>query len=146
MKIVYGDLWTYEEDHPDRWTLITTNGTVKADGANVMGSGCAREWADRNPDAPFWLGTMLKQHGNHCYSHKEDRVITFPTKEDVWKGSPMATIIRSCNELAFMANTCPDHLFVLPRPGVGAGGLKWEDVEPVIAPLLPDNVHVITWS
>jgi len=35
---------------------------------------------------------------------------------------------------------------VLPRPGCGNGQLDWSDVHPVIAPILPDSVHVITYK
>jgi len=147
MKLVYGELWEYEKNHPDRWVVITTNGSVKNNGCNVMGSGCAKEWADRNPAAPKWLGDRLKQYGaNICYAHSGDRVVTFPTKHLWHQDSDIDLIRNSAQDLAEMADRFPNAIFVLPRPGVGAGKLKWDDVLPVIEPILPDNVHVITWE
>mgnify|MGYP001580901715 CR=1 FL=1 len=53
-------------------------------------------------------------------------------------------IKESASQLAVVAGAYSNKTFVLPRPGCGNGGLKWEDVKPVIEPILPDNVHVIT--
>lgn len=146
MKLVYGDLWDYKFEDRQIWRVITTNGTIKRNGENVMGSGCAKEWKDRNPEAPRWLARKLIHEGNLVHVFPDDHVVTFPTKHEWNQNSDLYLIRESSISLASLAEKLPDDIFVLPRPGVGAGKLSWKNVLPVIELILPDNVHVITWS
>lgn len=149
MLNVRGNLWTYPADV----RVITTNGFIKKNGECVMGRGCAREYAKLNPTAPRVLGRLIEQHGNHCYLLERggDRgvVVSFPVKHRWFEMADLALILQSAEELVMLAD---DQAWidkwqrvVLPRPGCGNGGLKWEVVAPVIGQILDDRFHVITF-
>lgn len=146
MKTVTGDLWSYGSEHPNPWICITTNGSRNSRGHNIMGSGCAKELKERHPGFPAALGVKLAESGNQLYIFESVRIITFPTKHEWNRDSDLALIINSSRQLAKIANENPDALYILPRPGVGAGKLSWEKVLPAIENILPDNVHTITWN
>lgn len=130
---------------------ITTNGSVRTDGCAVLGRGCAREAAKKLRDLPRRLGELLQQRGNIVLrpygnddAYPEDMILTFPVKH-VWNRLADRLLIReSAYALAKRARGS-DYIFILPRPGCGNGGLHWvHDVKPIIAPILPDNVLVIS--
>lgn len=138
MKQVTGNMWTYPAD----WVGVTTNGVVKANGEAVMGRGTALEAKKRFPDLPKRLGHCIEFSGNRPYFFMDLRIFTFPTKHD-WKNkSDLKLIKESAIVLAEDAQSFPTQIYLLPRPGCSNGGLKWEDVEPVIS-FLPDNVIII---
>lgn len=141
MKEVVGNLWDYDAD----WRCITTNGAVSRDGL-VMGRGCAREAADLFPGLRVYAGARVTANGNVVQSIARHRLILFPVK-DVWdRPARLGLIAKSAIRLAEL---CEEHdlgTVVLPRPGCGNGQLAWTDVKPVIAPILPDSVHVITFK
>lgn len=146
---VVGDLWTYPADV----RVITTNGFVKSNGECVMGRGCALEAKNKQPGIALALGRLIQQHGNHVFllNNGKPKLYSFPVKH-VWheKADPKL-IERSAKEL--LSKVDPDfpndegHVIVLPRPGCGNGQLKWEHVvKPVLAPILDDRFHVITFK
>lgn len=143
MREMKMDLW----DAPaGAWIGIPTNGTVKANGRLVMGAGVANVARERYADLDLVLGSLVKNCGNKVYVFPPGldglRLFSFPTKHD-WRSDASLELIRkSAAELAKVAKA-PDVLAYLPRPGCGLGGLKWEDVRPAIADLLPDNVIVV---
>lgn len=139
MKIVYGDIWEYPADV----VCITTNGSIKRNGQAVMGRGVAAQAKERYPELPRSLGYDLSQRGIRCFIVRPG-LIVFPVKFCWTEKASLRLIRKSTQELALLANDNLDKVVVLPRPGCGNGGLSWAEVEPVIAPLLPDNVHVIT--
>lgn len=131
---------------------ITTNGTVKANGEAVMGRGCAAEAKARIPGLARSLGNYLKEHGNRVMAHAtrgaggifyHPQLVFFPVKHQWFEHADLALIRRSAEQLSDMV-TGTDYVAVLPRPGCGNGHLRWEDVKPVIAPILPDNIWVIS--
>ena len=142
MKEIRGNLWDYE-GQKGYVICITTNGFVKNNGHAVMGRGCALEAAKKMPTLPVRLGDKIKYAGNHCHWMALD-LFTFPVKHVWWDPADITLIDRSAKELREQAELYPDLTFILPRPGCGNGGLKWEDVRPVIAGILPDNVWAIT--
>jgi len=148
MVEVTGNLWNYPADV----RVITTNGTVRADGECVMGRGCAAEAKQKFPALPKLLGLTIEQHGNHVFCmQRAPRLVTFPVKHQWFQKADIALIQRSAEELVELVeevqskdDTCK--IIVLPRPGCGNGGLKWEDVKPILEPILDDRFHVITFS
>ena len=79
MQEITGNIWTYHNE--GRWIIVTTNGSIRKDGAAVMGRGVAKELAIRYPDFPGTLGAIIRLSGNNVYAFAEYRIITFPVKE-----------------------------------------------------------------
>jgi hypothetical protein len=143
-----GNFW----DAPATYRCVTTNGVVRADGRAVMGKGIALEAVRyaaslRNPvDIPAALGVMLKSKGNHVQLLKPTNLISFPTKNDWRDQADLALIERSARELVRLINDLglgPDARVVLPKPGCTNGGLLWEDVRAMLAPILSDKRFVV---
>ena len=143
MILAYANMWT---DFPERFTrAVTTNGNVRRDGTNIMGAGTAKQAADRFPDLPAILGALITSFGNQCFYLPGFNLVTFPTKDDVWNHSSLSLIARSCVQLVALANEHSLTTVVLPRPGCGVGGLKWDEVNPVVASLLDDRFIVVNY-
>jgi len=143
MREANGNLWDFYEQ-PNAVVCITTNGTVKNNGEVVMGRGCAREAKDKFPHVPRFLGRWIKRHGNVPAYFVGSRLMTFPVKHNWWEQADLALIEQSAKALADKANRV-GLTFYLPRPGCGNGRLTWDEVRPVIEPILPDNVVVISF-
>lgn len=147
MQELKGDLWQLW-DAPNanvKLLCITTNGYVKPNGRAVMGRGCALEMKTRFFDSDQTLGALIKKNGNHVQKFltwRGHRVLSFPVKHNWWEKADIELIKRSCNEL-MAYRECWEQVF-LPRPGCGNGGLSWEEVKPIIAPLLSDNIWVVS--
>jgi len=153
MKIDKGDLWTYPAD----WRVITTNGVVKSNGYLVMGAGNALQATQKFPDLPKILGTKVTKGGNHCYI-VNFQIISFPTKHHWKDASDIKLIENSAKELRILIDLLTvkkasegisslediELKIVMPPPGCGLGGLKWEDVKKVIEPYLDDRFTVLT--
>lgn len=148
MREVDGDIWAlHAKGKP---VVVTTNGITKANGHAVMGRGVALAAARKFPELPAWLGRELTLHGNHVYYFPQFRLFTFPTKYHWRDPSDMQLIARSCDELRTVvdrwslvrADADMEEIFLV-RPGCASGGLNWDDVKPVIAPLLDDRFVVV---
>ena len=135
-----GNIWDYR-DKPNKVIVITTNSVVRANGEAIMGKGVAAEAALIAPAVPRELGKELEFGQRVCWLDGR-RMLAFPTKLHWRHNSPMALVARSARELRGIAEDSPDCTFIMPRPGCGNGGLKWEDVRPLLASL-PDNVWVV---
>jgi hypothetical protein len=149
---VVGNLWTYKTPDgrdPDV-RVITTNGTVKKNGECVMGRGCALEAKQRWPHIAETLGRFLNKFGNVPFQlmlHPEI-LWTFPVKHNWHEKADITLIEQSARRVVRMVNDDFDEqlVVVMPRPGCGNGGLRWEDVKPVLEPILDDRFHVITFG
>lgn len=152
----YGNLWHWDADY----RCITTNGYVKKNGEAVMGRGCAREAAKKWPELPEILGDMLRSDGNHVHElgYGIDRngkyvscaweVLSFPVKHHWRDKASLELIERSAQELVEFVDGHDDDWdidVVLPRPGCGNGQLAWEQVKPILEPILDDRFQVITF-
>ena len=155
---VTGNLWTYKTPDgrdPDV-RVITTNGTVKKNGEAVMGRGCAAEAKVRWPQMALALGRLIQQRGNIPHllvmaSEGQPAIWSFPVKHQWFQKADLDLIHQSATLLvqeccAYADDwTDRDAVIVMPRPGCGNGRLNWEDVREVIAPILDDRFHVITF-
>lgn len=133
------DLWEVEADV----RCITTNGTVKDSGSNIMGGGCAYEAAMRFQWLPFSYGRAILDYGHRTFFFPQFGLVMFPTKERIEDPASLDTIERSAKELVALANIYGWQKIAVPRPGAGLGGLNWEDVKPVLEPLFDDRFIII---
>ena len=142
MREMTGDIWTFAE-WPHVFLLITTNGTIKGDGAAVMGRGVALQAKDRYPRIEFSLGAAIVAKRNRV-SSIGGNLIAFPVKHNWWERADLELIKRSTEELKDIASVQLNAIFILPRPGCNNGKRDWEtEVKPIVS-ILPDNVWVIS--
>lgn len=139
-----GNLWKLPADV----RCVTTNGDINSQGKAIMGSGCALEAKKLYPNIDLHFAKLLSVLGHHVYPlwvEEATVVLSFPTKHNWWKQPADINLIRrSCEELMEIMD--PEWKRVLlPRPGCGAGQLKWEDVKPIIGEILDDRIIVVTY-
>lgn len=147
MLEVTGSLWTYPADV----RVITTNGTVKKNGECVMGRGCAAEAKKKWPWVAAKLGLAVMNCANtpRILSDPSETdcatLVSMPVKHEWFQKADTSLIKVSATILARYADLHEWRVVVLPRPGCGNGGLRWEDVRPILEPILDNRFHVITW-
>lgn len=147
---------------------ITTNGQYTLDGRAAMGGGCAGVCAKRWPDTAVRLGKCLKNHGANLpfvigaidktgqYFEPNMRLIkerkfkclifSFPTINNLMDGANLELIRRSAQEMKVWADRFDLRGVIVPRPGVGIGGLNWADVKTVIEPFLDDRFTIVSFE
>jgi len=143
IKEFKGNIWDYSSN-PNVFICITTNGTIKINGACVMGRGNALEASVLYPGISKILGSLIKSNGNIVQPILKN-IIAFPVKHNWYENADISLIIKSANVLANIANENKDKIYILPRPGCGNGKLKWNDVKTYIIDILPDNVIIMTY-
>ena len=147
MKEKFGNMFNFQADA----YCVTTNGIVKSNGRAVMGAGVALSAATIYPDCDKHLGRFIRANGHkvgvfHTTNNLDNNIslISFPTKYH-WKDpSDIKLIEKSAKELMEIIDKNLYNVVVLTRPGVGCGGLKWEDVKKVIEPILDDRVIIVS--
>lgn len=143
MKEMRADLWEVEAD----LRVITTNGTIKKNGEAVLGRGCAKEAALKEPRLSKFLGRHLLNNGNIPFIAgfpTTGWLATLPVKHNWWERADIDLIVESTKSIVEWADACEYTNVVIPRPGCGNGQLKWEDVKPMIETLLDDRFTVVT--
>ena len=168
MKEIKKDLFECIADDGVDAICITTNANYTMQGLACMGGGCAGEAARRWPEVPKRLGTLLKQYrsnlpfvigavdekGNHLEltprmikARKfKCLIFSFPTINNLGTASNLQLIKQSASIMADYAEQFDLKQVVLPRPGVGIGGLSWAEVKPVIAPFLGDRFTIVSFD
>jgi O-acetyl-ADP-ribose deacetylase (regulator of RNase III) len=140
MREDVGDLWTY----PAQYRVVPTNGVLAADGQLIMGAGVALDAKRRFPGLPAALGRLVRAKGNRPFICVEEGVMSFPTKRH-WKDpSDPKLILNSARWAQSLANRMRTRVVAMPRVGCGLGGLAWDEVKKVIAPVLDDRFVVLT--
>jgi hypothetical protein len=139
---VTGDLFEYPADA----TCITTNGSIKKNGACVMGRGVAQYVCDNFPGSDLLLGACISLHGNHTqmFMVRGDRpnqnwLVALPVKHHWHERADLQLITRSLGELVTMTIQEDWQTVTLPRPGCGNGGLDWAEVGPLVHDILGDD-------
>ena len=150
MKEITGELWDYYGKR-GYIVCITTNGTLKTNGEAVMGRGCAAQAKARFAGIAKILGDQIQQWGNDVHivsvtrnGNLSSHLIAFPVKHNWWEKADLELIRKSADALHKWTRD-PEFKrmkFVLVRAGCGNGGLRWEDVQPILSNL-PDCVLVI---
>jgi hypothetical protein len=148
------DIWAAgEKAHA---IVITTNGSINANGTAVMGRGVALEAKERWPRLPHMLGYWLKttgvRGGPHLYIipprslyRQPWALVCFPVKY-LWKQHASPVLIeQSIKELIDSADMFRWQRVVMARPGCGNGNLDWESqVKPLCARL--DDRFLVVWK
>ena len=145
---------------------VTTNGFTRKDGSGVMGCGNALAMAKIIPELPICLGRHILDNGN-VVGFIYDRVIAFPVKPIVGKSeqaldrvkhlyqnkktvpgfhckADMDIIKQSAYQLVHLIEKEKLQQVYLPLPGVGNGGLTFEQVSPVLEYLNKNKVILLT--
>lgn len=151
MVLREGDMWSaYGEADV---FLVTTNAVLTRDHRLVMGAGIAKEALRRHPGLDRVWGDRLLSLFEAVYDAgrlpvygvlwptKGEKLAAFQTKRH-WKDKADPDLIaNAAGQLRRVAERFPDKSFHLNFPGIGLGGLKEEDVLPLLESL-PDNVVV----
>lgn len=143
-KFKTGNMWTVWEEA--NLFLITTNSTIKKNGALVMGAGIAKQARDTFPGLDISLGRVIQNKcGNLGLYHilisdrwPEKKLGIFQVKREYSGKAELSIIeesVKMLNELIIKHNIENVHL---NYPGIGNGGLSKEEVEPTIMQLSED--------
>ena len=149
MKEITGDIWDFHKQ--GHWIVITTNGSVKANGEAVMGGGKVRGTAfqakQRFPGVAKILGDAIRESGNVLHHWGKEGLIFFPVKHNWWEKADLVLIEQSTKELRdFFNDVIADYPIpiYLTRVGCGNGGLDWEtQVKPILEKYLDDRFIVV---
>ena len=145
MNYRIGDVW---EMPGIRYICVPINGTLKGNGALVMGKGLAEQAKNKCSNLDSIAGRMVAEYGLRVMivgTEWNHRIILFPTKYK-WNDAKASTSLIgvSCMELEILAKSMPDCTIALPRPGCGVGQLSWVyEVEPIVNRLLSSSNNVI---
>lgn len=145
-----GNMWNFIKK-PEYRIFVTTNGTVKQNGAVVMGTGCAKEAKDMFPAIPLFLGELLQKWYKENNTNippvmwlKDYNLGVFPVKMQWYFKADLKLIEQSAKTLREMADDNKwTEKIVVPWPGCGNGGLKRQQVEPILAKYFDDRFIVI---
>ena len=140
MQEIHGDIWDYLGR---AIIVITTNGSLTRDRRAVLGRGVARQACSYFPDLPQQLGACLLAGGNHVHDLGAG-LVSFPVEETAWSLPDLGLIANSARELRDLIELRQWQEIVVPRPGCGGGGLKWQDVRPVLAGCFDQRFLVIS--
>lgn len=133
---------------------VTTNGDLNKNGECVMGKGVALQFKNLFPDLPKRIGSLIQQYGNRVFNlglfdyagsgeHIPIRIMTFPTKHHWKEESDINLIKKSCEEIIQVCDKFKCDTVFLPAPGVGAGGLNYQNiVKPVLQLSLDDRFYI----
>lgn len=145
MKLCKGNIWSIY-DKTDLF-LFTSNSTLKANGALVMGAGIAEEVRDNFPGIDLAIGNYItannyigRKYGLILSPHGH-KIGAFQTKIDWRHKSTLALIQYSTDMLHDIAYQYKRIDMTLP--GCANGGLTLEKVLPIIQQL-PDNINIWT--
>jgi hypothetical protein len=160
MKEVQGNMFSVGWLKFSDVICITTNGTIRDNGANVMGRGVARLAKIKFPSVDFLLGSMIKRNGNivqiiealsleyiypECNCDKIFCTVAFPTKHNWWENSDLNLIRTSAKQLFILTKQQCWNNVLLPRPGCESGKRDWiTEVKPILEEELPgDKFNII---
>ena len=158
---------TIYEDGVDA-ICITTNGQYTMQGLAAMGGGCAGICATRWPQTAKKLGYLLKSlktnvpfvigalddqgefmsPDREMIKFKEFKclIFSFPTINNLMDGANLQLIKQSATLLKDYVDQFGLKNVMIPRPGVGIGGLDWKGVKEAIEPILDDRFTVVSFE
>lgn len=147
MVLKQGNLW----DAKTKRILVTTNCSLRKDGALVMGRGAASEAKVKYPGCALRFGTMIDNfralHGNLVYGvilDPESKLGIFQVKYSFWESASLYLIENSVESLVGLHTLDPGVTYAMNFPGIGNGKLSRASVLPLLKKL-PDTVEVWEW-
>lgn len=143
MQEIIGNIWDFRDG--STVIAVTTNGAVSRRGRGVMGRGVAAQAAALDPDLPVRLGAALLAGGNHVHLLVPD-LVSFPVEHSPFEHPDPRLIARSAAELRALADQHNWQRIVVPRPGCGGGGLRWDEVRPLLSKYFDDRFLMISPS
>ena len=141
-----GNMWD-DYDNVD-YFLITTNSTIKNNGAVVMGRGIAKTVKDKWYGIDVTFGRKITEtcgSGGFYGVLFDDNIGFFQVKYHWGDQARLDLIESSTAALWLLASAAPDKKFALNMPGIGNGGLAYSLVKPLVDEL-PDNVDIWTFN
>ena len=132
---VTGDAWIH---HPHTHICVLTNTR------GVCGAGIALQAKNKCPGFQTQLQTFLRTYGPRLFIHHKYKLISFPTKHHWRDPSDLTLIQTSAEQLIGVLDKFQINNVFLPRPGCGLGRLNWEQVKPILQPILDDRISIIT--
>ena len=143
----YGDMFSIY-DSTDLF-VITTNSTIKSNGALVMGRGIAKQVRDKFKDVDKDIGAFIYEicgsEGLYGFrpspNFPQGKLGIFQVKYHYADKASLTLIHASTVMLRDWAKEHSDIRIDMNYPGIGYGGLSIITVEPFVQ-MLPDNVHV----
>lgn len=164
MREARGDIWQLVGAREA--VVVTINGDLTKEGRLVMGAGIALEAKQHVKGIDRVWGDQVARHGLQAFGlvpgHYLPRwdIYALPTKHHWREKADPDLIVKSAKELVVMVNQelkmdefyMRDHPDLqplypniwMPRPGCGYGGLRWEDVKPLLDPILDDRYVAVT--
>lgn len=146
MRESFGDIWELAGSKPLPIVCVTTNLQVSNTGRAIMGAGIALEAREKFPGldkvygrnlaknrSAFFMGAWSDEYG------LKYTLIMFPTKDHWRDNSIPKLIVQSAIDLTVMVDALGLQDIHLPRPGCGMGGLKWENVKPLLDEIMDDR-------
>jgi hypothetical protein len=137
MQIIEGNLWKFHT--PSNWIVVPTNGSIRKDGACVMGRGVALQAKKRYGTLPYELGQKLRETGNNVYTFKDYGLLTFPVKHKWFESADLSLIEQSVKQLLYVV----DRPIYLPMVGCGNGKLSWKVVKPLLETYFDDSFTAV---
>jgi hypothetical protein len=144
MKLRQGDMF----ETPCDVLIVTTNSTIKNNGAVVMGRGAAQQARDTFSRCDLRFGNLIKHYhagvyGLVWYSDLQGQILgAFQVKRHFKDTADIGLIVSAVDILKRLACTDWNRMTIsLNFPGIGNGGLNRLDVEPLLYDL-PNNVTV----
>ena len=137
-------------DYSTPWALpnvyiFTGNGSVKNNGAIVMGRGAAKQVRDSYPGIDKKLGMHISLCPQAYFFHiaiASDQFIGWFKVKNHWQQPADLKLIElATTALSLHASEYPIHTYHMNFPGVGNGRLNDSAVLPIIESL-PDNVWI----
>lgn len=142
MLILNEDIWNYYKKD-NNIICITTNGFVKSNGRCVMGRGIALQAKQRISGLPKIVGDAIKQVGNIPILFEKLGICTFPVKHNWWEQADLNLIKVSADHLKELSEKNQYLKFFMTKPGCHNGRRTWEEVEPIIEPILGGIVTIV---
>jgi hypothetical protein len=153
-----GNLWSNPRNYCGQLLCFTSNSFVKNNRRLVMGAGAAYAAYRYKPELAQIFGHQILTGVGHLgvYGLLLDRssgispelplIGAFQTKTNYNIPSSLGLIERSLSALRKFCEDHPDIFVHLNFPGIGYGGLKPEEVKPLLLSYLTDQVTVWSYS